>query len=127
MLAVKKLHFNKKILVLVAIIVISLASYGWYQSRIHKIEVGHDFSAEQEDMIIQAVSQKMVVSNNERPRIFGVTDRELGFTGDSFFDLAKEGDIVLIYEQEGKAILWSPSRDRVVNAGPVSKVNSEVQ
>ena len=68
---------------------------------------------------LQRVSRIMVLPANEEPTLATVTDLSK-LKDQPFFANAQEGDKVLIYPRSLKAILYSPSKDKVIE---VSSVN----
>ncbi len=68
---------------------------------------------------LQKVSRIMVLPANEEPTLATVTDLSK-LKDQPFFANAQEGDKVLIYPRSPKAILYSPSKDKIIE---VSSVN----
>lgn len=68
---------------------------------------------------LQKVSRIMVLPSNEEPTLATVTDLSK-LKDQPFFANAQEGDKVLIYPRSLKAILYSPSKDKIIE---VSSVN----
>ncbi len=68
---------------------------------------------------LQRVSRIMVLPANEEPTLATVTDLSK-LKDQPFFTNAQEGDKVLIYPRSLKAILYSPSKDKIIE---VSSVN----
>jgi hypothetical protein len=68
---------------------------------------------------LQKVSRIMVLPANEEPTLATVTDLSK-LKDQPFFANAQEGDKVLIYPRSLKAILYSPSKDKIIE---VSSVN----
>jgi hypothetical protein len=54
-----------------------------------------------------------------------ITNPEELIRKDAFFTGSTSGDILLIYKNARKAIIYSPSRDIIVNAGPVQVGNQQ--
>ncbi len=68
---------------------------------------------------LQKVSRIMVLPANEEPTLATVTDLSK-LKDQPFFANAQQGDKVLIYPRSLKAILYSPSKDKIIE---VSSVN----
>lgn len=62
---------------------------------------------------------KLIVLPNEKPTFATVLDAKKLIAEQSFYVGAENGDQLLIYEKAQKAILYSPSRNILVNVGPV--------
>jgi hypothetical protein len=69
--------------------------------------------------VVQAVSKLILLPENETPTIAEVTDTE-ALRGQPFFDKAKIGDRVLIYPEAGKAYLYDPVQNKVLEVAPVT-------
>lgn len=69
--------------------------------------------------LMSKVGNLMELPKNEQPTIATVTD-VTKLKDQSFFSKAKNGDKLLIYTKERKAILYDPTTDKIVEAGPVN-------
>ncbi len=79
-------------------------------------EVSEAMKAKQ---IVDAVSQLIIVPQGEDPLIATINDADNLIKDQPFYTGAINGDIVLIYQNAAKAIIYSPSRNIIVNVGPV--------
>lgn len=68
---------------------------------------------------VKSVSRLMVLPESEQPTLATVTDVSK-LKGQAFFANAKTGDKVLIYPNSKKAILYSPTLDKIIE---VSSLN----
>jgi hypothetical protein len=75
---------------------------------------------EQAITLMLAEVSKVMTLPEGIPQIFDVTDPEALIKQQAFFVGSIAGDKVLIYPAASKAIIWSPSRGKIVNAGPLS-------
>lgn len=92
-------------------LIATLVNVGWhYQMELKKSEV---------EKIANKVGRLMMLPN-EYPTLATVTDAER-LAGDNFFVNAKNGDKVLIYRQTGKAILYRPQIDKIIDIALVAK------
>ncbi|TSC62674.1 MAG: hypothetical protein G01um101448_1009 [Parcubacteria group bacterium Gr01-1014_48] len=69
--------------------------------------------------IIDQVSKLVVLPEGEEPTIATVTDPEI-LKSQVFFTHAQTGDRVLIYTKARKAILYSPSLNKIVEIAPLN-------
>jgi hypothetical protein len=69
--------------------------------------------------LVREVSQHLVLPEGEIPTVAAISDLEPLKT-QRFFANAQVGDMLLIYEQARKAVLYSPSKRKVVEVGPVT-------
>jgi len=114
------------LIILVAIVVVGY--YGW--SAIKGLKPSLDLSANQ-DQVAQAAAQKeilavvakvkrlMVLPDNELPQMLEIRDATLAAKEQPFYIGSQNGDKLLIYVSTGKAIIYSPARDLIVNVGPI--------
>ena len=68
---------------------------------------------------IEAVGKLMVLPVDETPTLATVSDPEK-LRDQSFFANAKKGDRVLIYSSSRKAILYSPSLNKIIEVSPLN-------
>ena len=74
--------------------------------------------------LIEHVSRHMILPVGEVPTIFEIKDPETLARQQQFFSSAQKGDELLIYPKASKAIIYSPSKDIIVNVGPVTNDGS---
>lgn len=67
--------------------------------------------------VIGRVSRHIVLPSDEVPALLTVTDNAK--LTSSFLKQAKNGDKVLVYQTNKKAILYRPGVDRIIDVGPV--------
>lgn len=75
---------------------------------------------EEGEKLISAVRKHMVLPDDEKPTIASVTDAESLKKDQPFFGSAANGDKVLVYAKARKAIIYSPTKDVIVNVGSVA-------
>lgn len=71
------------------------------------------------DEIKESVGKLMVLPENEVPTYATVNDLE-PLKGNLFFEKARLGDKVLVYSKNGKAILYRPSENKIIEVGPLN-------
>lgn len=67
--------------------------------------------------LVEKVGRHIDLPQNEKPNIATVTDKTKLDT-QPFFVNAQNGDKLLLYTQAAKAILYRPSTDKIIAAGP---------
>ena len=72
---------------------------------------------------VAAVGKLIVLPQGETPVAFEISDPTFLSGKEPFFAGAEKGDILLIYQKTGKAIIYSKARNVIVNAGPL--INSK--
>lgn len=68
---------------------------------------------------VKAVGKHMMLPEGEAPVAAKIVDIDELLKTQSFYRGAINGDILLIYQTAAKAIIYSPSRDLLVNVGPI--------
>jgi hypothetical protein len=111
---------NKNIagpLLLVAVVV--LGGAGVFLSQ-NGAPVSQNIDSEaQAASVIGAVSKLIVLPENETPTIAEVSDVD-ALKDQPFFQKAKIGDRVLIYPEAGKAYLYDPVANKILEVAPVT-------
>lgn len=70
---------------------------------------------QQNEQLLQKVASLVELPSNETPTIADVTDAQQAKAQDKFYVDARNGDKVLFYTQAGKAILYRPATNKVIN------------
>jgi galactose mutarotase-like enzyme len=70
--------------------------------------------------LMAKVSKHMLLPTGENPTIFEIKDPATLASQQVFFANAQQGDQLLVFSQAGKAVIYSPSRDIIVNVGPIT-------
>lgn len=119
----RNFFMRHKFLTLLLLLLIGLYVYGWIITRPSTvIPEGQDLSEAQKIEYIREMGKKIILPTDESPKIFVVKDpAALSAAGDPFYQGAVAGDVVFLYENNEKAILWNPKEKRVVNVAPVRK------
>ena len=71
------------------------------------------------DELAIVVSKLMTLSTDEKPTVATITDIKK-VAGQDFYKNAKDGDKVLIFTSNKKAIIYRPSENKIVDVGVVS-------
>lgn len=69
--------------------------------------------------IVGKVGKLIVLPKDEIPVTATITDANALIQKEPFYNGSENGDIVLMYQKALKAIIYSPSRNIIVNVGPV--------
>ena len=72
-----------------------------------------------ETQILEEIGKLMVLPADERPQIIPITEIEK-FKDQPFFKNAKNGDILLIYGKNKKAILYDPKAHKIIDTAPIN-------
>lgn len=120
----KKL-LTKRVLVPVVFIILLIAVgasiyfYQQYQKTQQLIQNPTLAAQEQTQALLGQVGKLIELPKDETPTIATVSD-VTKLQGQPFFESAKNGDKVLIYTKDKKAILYDPVLNIIVNVAPVT-------
>lgn len=78
---------------------------------------------EDETSIVNRVSKLLHLPSDEKPQIITITTIEQ-FKDQPFFKNAKNGDILLIYSKNKKAILYDPKNNIILDTAPIAATES---
>ncbi len=115
----KKSTRNKWIIgvvVLIILVVIGRYAYAKYTSS---PSYQQEKAVAEQKTLVASVSKLMVLPEEE-PAIFIVQDPNQLVSQQLFFKGAEKGDKLMIFQKAGKAVLYSESRNMIINVGPVT-------
>lgn len=69
--------------------------------------------------LIAKVGKLVILPTGEQPVVATINDAASLIKQQTFYTGAVNGDVVLVYQKAAKAIVYSPSRNVIVNVGPV--------
>ncbi len=70
---------------------------------------------------VEAVSRHIILPQGDQPVLATVTDAKTLISQQAFFAGAVNGDQLLLFPGSLKAVLYSPSRNVIVNVGPIQQ------
>ncbi len=115
------------IIIIVVVLLIAAVSSGVYfyiQYQNAKTTTSSSTkSASEVADLIKKVGDLMVLPTGENPTVATVSDVSK-LKGQTFFAQAHNGDKVLIYQKARKAILYSPTLNKIVEYGPINVDNT---
>lgn len=69
--------------------------------------------------LVQKVGKLMILPHGETPVVATVTNAQLLKQSQPFYQDAQNGDVLMIYSQAQRAILYRPGTDMIINVGPI--------
>ncbi|MBU6370614.1 MAG: hypothetical protein KGH93_00520 [Patescibacteria group bacterium] len=69
--------------------------------------------------LIAKVGKLVILPSDEQPIVATINDAATLVKQQAFYTGAENGDVVIVYQKAAKAIVYSPSRNIIVNVGPV--------
>jgi hypothetical protein len=121
----KRGGFRKFMTVLAVVVMVAgLGAAGYFYKQLSDIKKNPNKVAQDETAAtLAAIGKLIVLPAGEQPTLATVTDPSK-LKDQPFFANAKTGDKVLIYTNAKKAILYSPSENKIVEVAPVNIGNS---
>ena len=105
------------VIILIGLIAISLSVYFYYKINNYK----NNEQQKKIDSLLSDVSKLYLFPDGEIPTVATVSDPEL-LKGKSFSSTALVGDKVFIFINTGKAILYRPSINKIIDVSSVSNI-----
>lgn len=108
-------------LVIVVIILIIAGYFVWtnYLSQ-PKTPAEAQKAAEQKvQALVERVRRHMILPEKEIPQVAEIQNAVLAAQEQPFLAGSQNGDVLIVYIDIGKAIVYSPARDLIVNVGPI--------
>jgi hypothetical protein len=122
----KKSNTMKKFAGVLFVALIGLGGWAYYQKVTTKLPSAAPdkklTDAEQKALVsnyLAQVGKHMLLPQGDEPVVATVDDPGALIKQQAFFLGSVKGDVVLIFPKTQRAILYSPSRNKIVNAGPV--------
>ncbi|MFA5737099.1 MAG: hypothetical protein WCX70_00350 [Candidatus Paceibacterota bacterium] len=115
-------HLMTKILIVLLVVAFAVAGwFYWKYSETQKILNSNQTEAEIEKEIEEITSavSKLMILPEEKPQIATVVDPDSLVEEQPFYEGVEKGDKVLFYAEAKKAVVYSPKKNIIINAGPV--------
>lgn len=113
---------HKKYILLILVVLVGVLGYmtvSFYQGYMDLKNNPQKATDEENRKIIKKISNLMLLPSGEDPTIATVMDPEK-LKEQPFFAKAETGDKVLIYTRAGKAILYNPRKNLIINVAPMN-------
>ena len=113
---------NKNVMYVVVLVIVVVAGYFGYQQYMamqNTPEAQQAKAEEQKNNIISKI-KALTVLPEEEPVLFTVNDATLLKGQQAFFKDAENGDVLLVFQTSGKALIYREANNVIVNAGPIS-------
>ena len=115
----KKNNTTNILVIFIAIIALCFGGYFYY--KLHKFQnTEKDIKEKEVSTLVEKVSSLYLFPVGESPTIATVSDPE-ALKNQSFFISSQKGDKVLIFTIAGKAILYRPSINKIIDITSVKK------
>lgn len=113
-------RIKKSFLAIILILILGVGYFAYIKMSMTQQEV-------EQKKVSELVSDvgEFIVLPEEEPVILEVSNPAELSSQQAFFAGVIMGDKVMVYTKAGKAIIWSPSRNKIINVGPIQ--NDAVQ
>ncbi len=88
-------------------------------SEVQTTQAAQADQAAQAKILLEQLSKLMILPQGEQPIIATINDASALIKEQPFYTGAINGDVVFIFQNAAKAIVFSPSRNLIVNVGPI--------
>jgi len=124
MIPMTKQKFKNTVMTVVVIIALSLSGYFYY--KLHTLQKNVDTSQETKEAkdLLAKVARLYLIPIGEEPTIATVSDPEK-LKDKAFFSGAQKDDKVLIFTKAGKAVLYRPSIDKIIETIPINNSQND--
>jgi len=108
-------------IVIVYIFIIALCFGGYFYYKLHNFQnTTKDVKEQEVTNVISEVSSLYLFPEGESPTVATVTDPS-ALKNQSFFNYSEVGDKVLIFTNAGKAVLYRPSINKIIEITSIKK------
>ncbi len=104
---------------IIVLLVLAYFGYAWYLANQPVSQAQNEQFLEERTIVINKVKALTQIPN-EDPQLFTVNDANLLKSQQAFFKDAVNGDILLIFQTSGIAILFRNSTNQIISSGPIS-------
>lgn len=121
----RKSKIINTVILLIALFAIFLSFYFYYQLKHVKSDMVIDENKQDEiKSLVDKVSKLYLIPKGEEPTIATVSDPEV-LKDQSFFTLSEKGDKVFIFKNAGRAVLYRPSIDKIIEVAPIKNESED--
>ncbi len=113
-----KRRFSNIIILVIMITSFSFGGYFYYKYK--KLQNSPNVTAQKEAKdLLAKVAQIYLIPTGEEPTIATVSD-PTALKNQAFFSSSQKGDKVLIFTKAGKAVLYRPSINKIIEVAPIN-------
>lgn len=113
MIPMTRQKFKNTVMTVVVIIALSLSGYFYYKLHTLQKNVGSNQEAKEAQDLLAKVAKLYLIPTGEEPTIATVSDPD-ALKNQGFFMGSQKGDKVLIFAKAGKAVLYRPSINKII-------------
>lgn len=110
----------KKIIIFLVILGLLVLFISFVLKKKDENPTQENFISQEEVSVLTKELSRFMVVPNEEPLIFTISDVDYLVQEQKFFEHASNGDILFVFPEAEKAVVYSQKRERIINAGPVN-------
>ena len=114
-------RFIRRFFLWIVIVVALAVVAGAFEGGRYSVYSAHPELSSQEEAndILRKVGDLMQLPGDETPTMATINDAASAKENQPFLVNAENGDIVIVYPNAAKALLYRPSNNKIINVGPV--------
>ncbi len=120
-----KRKFTNTIMLIALLIALSFSGYLYYKLNNLQKNTKENVDKESKDLLSK-VARLYLIPTGEEPTIATVSD-PVKLKDQSFFSSSQKGDKVLIFSEAGKAVLYRPSIDKIIEVAPINNSKKDAK
>lgn len=109
---------KKNIFIIVLIIIVLIVAGIYY--FVKPQASSSDVPVAEVKAVLEKLERHIILPTDETPQIGRIDDPVQAAKAQPFVTGAEKGDLLIVYVKASKAIVYSPTRDIIINVGPVS-------
>lgn len=115
----RRFIFVKTLLLIISYVLVALIVWQIQSRLLMREEKNQNPSELEVRALVEKLSAIMLVPQDELPQMITIEDAANLSKTQSFLANIKDGDKVFIYQSDKRAIIYRPSENKIVNAGPI--------
>ncbi len=123
MIPMTKRKFINIVMSVIVFTSLVFGGYFYYQFRTLKNNPNVQVQKDTQDLLAK-VARIYLIPTGEEPTIATVSD-PIALKNQSFFTQSQKGDKVLIFTKAGRAVLYRPSMDKIIEAIPINNSKND--
>lgn len=118
-----KRKFINVVMLVIILTSLSFGGYFYYQFRKLKNNPNIEYQKEAQDLLSR-VAKIYLIPTGEEPTIATVSDPN-ALKDQAFFTQSQKGDKVLIFSKAGRAVLYRPSINKIIETAPINNSTND--
>ena len=123
MIPMTKRKFINVVMLVIILTSLSFGGYFYYQFRKLKNNPNIEYQKEAQDLLSR-VAKIYLIPTGEEPTIATVSDPN-ALKDQAFFTQSQKGDKVLIFSKAGRAVLYRPSINKIIETAPINNSTND--